>query len=157
MLTRTRHLFGGLASRPRLRWAMPRRPIPTRRQALEYQLPLDRAREETGSGTERPRDSGGAQRPTPVPLFGAGVEADETGCSSRPKTHEQRSGHHGLDRARRRHELEKARAQAPGPDHGRGGGPVAICGGSAGVLLLGRLAGSGFGGMLPAETRFRRV
>jgi len=109
----------------------------------EYQLPVDRAREEAGGGG--PDGSGGSQdggTSTEAPLFGAGVEQEKktssgtrkSGSDSDPATTA------GVEPDPGTSTPETVRAQAPAPDSG-GSGLVAIAGGAAGVLLLGGLVG----------------
>ena len=102
----------------------------------EYELPLDRAREEAGAGADTGGSSSGATGETP--LFGAGVEPSKSqarrGTDSDPATvasvePDDVTGTPGT-----------VRAQAPAPDGG-GGGLLAIGAGAGGVLLLGGLAG----------------
>lgn len=116
----------------------------------EYQLPVDRAREEAGGaagGGSGPRGPGGSQDDSAgadAPLFGAGVEDDQrqkqtgsgsnkSGTDSDPATVGEVEPDLGTATP------ETVRAQAPAPDSGSG--LVAIGGGAAGVLLLGGLAG----------------
>lgn len=110
----------------------------------EYQLPVERAREEAGGGSS---GSGGGSTgsdsgtPGEAPLFGAGVESRKqssanakSGTDSDPATTAdvEPDGGTGAE--------QTLRAQAPAPDDD-GGAIVAIAGGTAGVLLLGGLAG----------------
>jgi len=114
----------------------------------EYQLPVDRAREEAGGGAGGDRGPGGSQDDgagAGPPLFGAGVEADQkqkqTGSGSNKSGTDNDPATVGeVERDLGTATPETVRAQAPAPDHG-GSGLVAIGGGAAGVLLLGGLAG----------------
>jgi len=111
----------------------------------EYQLPIDRAREQARERPDAPGTAEGRGSTGEVPLFGSGVQ-------SRRKEHKTpRASSAKADRDRdpaRSAQLEpglgtstpEVRAQAPSPDDG-GSGLVAIGGGALGVLLLGGLAG----------------
>lgn len=103
----------------------------------EYQLPVDRARDEASGGSQRPSGtSGGAV------LFGAGVEKREA------TTGNAKSGISGSESgaetvAKAEAENDKSRGivstQAPEPDSGAG--PVLAIGGGAAVVLLVGAAG----------------
>ena len=129
----------------------------------EYQLPVDRAREEAGGGSGgesggRPGGSdgsGGSRGAGPsgeAPLFGAGVgEKPTTGAPSaksaahsKPTIKAGTKPDRGPTKAGAKPERGSSvpatvRAQAPAPDGG--GGLVAVGVGAGGVLLLGGLAG----------------
>jgi cobalamin biosynthesis Mg chelatase CobN len=104
----------------------------------EYQLPIDRAREQAGDGSRR---SGGAAA-AEAPLFGEGVD----GPSSRSR---ERHGSGGSARTptttvREQPKLgtsapEAVQTQAQAPEGGNG--LVAIGVGAVGVLLIGGLGG----------------
>jgi hypothetical protein len=107
----------------------------------EYQLPVDRAREQAGSrGSRGSRRAGGAA--AEAPLFGEGVEGS-------PRRAPEKRGAGGSARTptttgRQQPELgtsapDTVQAQAQAPEGG-GSGLVAI-GVAAGVLLIGGLAG----------------
>lgn len=104
----------------------------------EYQLPIDRAREQAGGGSRR---SGDAAAETP--LFGEGVngtpsrsgEQRGSGGSARtPTTTVREQPKLGTSAP----ETVQTQAQAP---EGGGSGLVAIGVGAAGVLLIGGLGG----------------
>lgn len=109
----------------------------------EYQLPIERARDEAGGTSDAPSGSRGSTGGE-APLFGAGVEREtetpskkdtKSGTDSDPATVTGVKPDAGTATP------ETVRAQAPAPD-GSGSGLVAIAGGAAGVLILGALAGS---------------
>jgi hypothetical protein len=113
----------------------------------EYQLPVERAREEAGGGSSGSSGSGGGSNgsdsgtPGEAPLFGAGVEGEKqssanakSGTDSDPATTADVEQDGGTSAE------QTVRAQAPAPDDA-GAAIVAIAGGAAGVLLLGGLAG----------------
>ncbi len=109
----------------------------------EYQLPIDRAREEAGASSGGSNGSGGSQKDTAAgeaPLFGAGVEEktgsgnETSGTGSDPPTTSD------IEPESAKNTAERVRAQAPAPETD-GSGLAAIGGGAAGVLLLGILAG----------------
>lgn len=153
MVKRTRPCLGALAVAAALACAAPAQGDapqidPDSPAGTEYQLPLDRAREEagagrggaTGGGTGGP--SGGSARE--VPLFGEGVEPS----SSSPQPSQPRGGSASASDPATTATAELAdaappetvRAQAPSPDGG-GSELVAVGAGAGGVLLLGGLAG----------------
>jgi hypothetical protein len=108
----------------------------------EYQLPVDRAREQAGSGSNggsgKKAGSSGAS-----PLFGEGVKPKASG-STKPSGSDSGSAT-TTTTPERRPQLGKStpeivRSQADAPDGG-GGGLLAIGAGAAGVLLIGGAAG----------------
>jgi len=110
----------------------------------EYQLPIDRAREEAGRGSGGPVASPGGSATSEAPLFGAGVEGRRSGQGAG----KQKSGDSGSNprtqkdveptRIGRTPEIVRSGASAPASG---GSVLVAIGGGAAGVLLLGGIAG----------------
>jgi hypothetical protein len=103
----------------------------------EYQLPVDRAREQaSGGGSGAPGSSTGSTGSTgTAPLFGEGVKPSKSGKGSTAKT--TTTGEQpGLGTAT----PEIVRSQAAAPDGG-GSGLLPIAGIAAGVLLLGAIAG----------------
>ena len=108
----------------------------------EYQLPIDRAREQA-SGRSRSTGSTGN-----APLFGEGVERPPTDERRPSQSATTRSGSGAAAPAKnpvKQPDGETSKpatlqAQAPAPDGGRSG-LAAIGGGAAGVLLIGGLAG----------------
>lgn len=118
----------------------------------EYELPIDRAREQAGAGSSRPSGAGGSDvgGASDAPLFGAGVEPEKP-TSGSARSGSARSGTAGdpattagvepdAQATAQASALESVRAQAPAPDGG-GSALVAIGAGGGGVLLLGGLAG----------------
>lgn len=101
----------------------------------EYQLPVDRAREEAGgaSGSGNSQDRGTT---TQAPLFGSGVESEKSSSAGKSGTESERATVAGDERVAT---PETVLADAPSPD--RGGALVAVSGGAIGVLLLGGVAG----------------
>jgi hypothetical protein len=109
----------------------------------EYQLPIDRAREEAGRGSGGPVASPGGSATSEAPLFGAGVEGRKSGSGAG----KQKSGDSDSDprtqkgvEPNRGRTPETVRSGASAPASG-GSVLVAIGGGAAGVLLLGGIAG----------------
>lgn len=104
---------------------------------VEYQLPVDRAREQAAGG----RAAAGGPRSGAVaepPLFGVGVKAPSTraranGTAKKPT---QEPGRPAVGRDT----PQIVRAQAPPPE-GAIGGLAAAAAGGAGVLLAGGVAG----------------
>ncbi len=99
---------------------------------IEYQLPVDRAREEAQGGSS----GGGASAAGEAPLFGAGVEPEDggqPGASSKPKPGSgddaQTSGASSA--------VVRSYADAPGGSAGE----LAIGAGAVGVLAIGSVAG----------------
>jgi hypothetical protein len=114
----------------------------------EYQLPVDRAREEAGATSGGSKRSGGAQgggAAGEAPLFGTGVETKRTGFPGgksprgKPGTSVRRAPTAGAEPDAGASTPKPVRAQAAAPDGG--GGLVTVGVGAAGVLLLGGLAG----------------
>jgi hypothetical protein len=112
----------------------------------EYQLPLDRAREEAGGGRGGggTRGSGGSRQ---AALFGEGVEPRRpvgTGASSSGTGAGSSTQTAGASEAQEQDSAGSApatvRAQAPAPDGG-GSGLLAVGAGAVGVLVLGGRAG----------------
>jgi hypothetical protein len=111
----------------------------------EYQLPVDRVRQQARERTGAAGAARGRGSSSEAPLFGSGVQpskpeqrkprpAGATGAADRDPPR-------GADREPRLGTGTPAvRAQVPAPDDG-GSGLVAIGGGALGVLLLGGLAG----------------
>jgi hypothetical protein len=110
----------------------------------EYQLPIDRAREQAGggSGASRGGSQGTGPPGEPPPLFGAGVEEKRqpTGRRTKPGSDSSPARTADVEPELGSSTPARVRAQAPAPDSG-GSGLVAIGGGAAGVLLLGGLVG----------------
>jgi hypothetical protein len=110
----------------------------------EYQLPLQRAREQAGVGAGGSAGSGGEATSGTAPLFGAGVGDEKSrAAASRSGATRRRDDSDPAIPAEREKETSAARiarAQAPAPDDASGAA-VAIAGGAGGVLLLGGLAG----------------
>lgn len=111
----------------------------------EYELPIDRARQQGAPQTQQGRSAGGTQA---APLFGEGVEADGAAPAAGDSREAPRGARSGdsTDRANRpRPDVANARvaaerkAQAAAPEGGAG--VAAIVGVGAGVLLLGGLLG----------------
>lgn len=106
----------------------------------EYQLPIDRAREQASSGTSSGK--GGE-----APLFGEGVGNGKSGAKSNSKSGS--GGQSGSDRgegtAQRNDQLgastSKVVQTGASAADGGGMGITAIGAGAAGVLLIGGLAG----------------
>lgn len=105
----------------------------------EYQLPVDRAREEAGSdgGAGGPGNSQDGGTTTRAPLFGSGVESRKSSSAGKSGTESERATVAGVESDAT---PEKVRAEVPASDGG-GGALVAVGGGAIGVLLLGGLAG----------------
>lgn len=110
----------------------------------EYQLPIDRAREEAsgGSGSSVVGSSGSSRSADTAPLFGAGVERSRSDSNTK-----SRSGSGGGEPAvsdeqsdTRTRSPKTVLSQASTPDGG-GRGLAAIGAGAAGVLLVGGFAG----------------
>ena len=110
---------------------------------IEYELPLDRAREEAGGGTGGGTGTDAGGTAGAAPLFGEGVRSEagangakspRQGTDSDPATTAsvEPDGTGGTEAV--------VRAQAPSPDGG-GGDLLAVGAGAGGVLLLGGLAG----------------
>lgn len=102
---------------------------------IEYQLPVDRARDEAGGSSRSGRDSREA------PLFGAGVESKKRSASAaRSGTDSDPSTTGDGERDDDAGTTEAVRAQVAAPD--RPGNALALIGaGACAVLLLGGLAG----------------
>ena len=138
---------------PALAQAQAPRVDPDSPAGSEYQLPVDRAREQA---RERPAPQAGSSeddRDAGAPLFGAGVQAQEPKRGTRGAQADSRR----RDRDRAAEPTAKpaparrlvpdlgtgtpdVRAQASAPDDG-GSGLAAVGGAAVGVLLLGGLAG----------------
>lgn len=117
---------------------------------IEYELPIDRAREDAvggGAGGSSGRSAGGSSRATAgeSPLFGEGVTRSASGSVAK--------GGSGSGKALPKTSATTAepfegaapgsatvRAQTPSPDSG-GGELLTLAAGAGGVLLLGGLAG----------------
>lgn len=113
----------------------------------EYELPIDRAREQGAAGRQRQQPAGGAQG---APLFGAGVEGDDRNTSpgtAKSGTRSDGNGGGGSDDAASEPGSEQAtvgaaaarKVQAATPDGSTG--VLEILGAGGGILLLGGLAG----------------
>ena len=105
---------------------------------IEYQLPVERAREQA-AGSAR----GSPAAADRAPLFGEGVTQAPRPSRAKDGGGGRRSTRPGEPLPRTDSALPNVRAQAPAPD-GMGGGLVAIGAASAGVLLVGGLAGLGW-------------
>ncbi|MDQ3678037.1 MAG: hypothetical protein M3401_14785 [Actinomycetota bacterium] len=106
----------------------------------EYQLPIDRAREEAGGRSGGSSGSGGSTS-SEAPLFGAGVESEKPTSGNRKSgTESDPATTADVEPDTQTSTPETARAQASAPDDGAGA-LVAIGAGAGGVLLLGGLAG----------------
>lgn len=108
----------------------------------EYQLPLDRAREEAGAGAGADRSAkapGGA-----APLFGKGVERSESPPSMKPPADSSSDSDPAktprTERDTRRSPTDRVRAQARSPET-TGGALLTVGAGAGGVVLLGGMAG----------------
>jgi hypothetical protein len=113
---------------------------PSSPAGTEYQLPIDRARNEAVGGSSASSGSGGSTSGEP-PLFGAGVEKTKAG--SRDQKLRTDGNPHTVASAEPDAVARTpgtVRAHAPAPDSG-GSGLVAMGGGALGVLLIGGLAG----------------
>src|SRR5687767_15112379 len=55
-----------------------KRPDPNSPAGVEYQLPLDQARQNAAGDGASTREKGSNDRPASAPLFGAGITADRT-------------------------------------------------------------------------------
>lgn len=108
----------------------------------EYELPLDRAREEAGASGVAGGSSSSGGGTGEAPLFGEGVEATSQTAKSQAGrgTDSDPSTVAGVEPDDAAGTPETVRAQAAAPDGG-GGGLVAVGAGAGGVLLLGGLAG----------------
>jgi len=111
---------------------------PSSPAGTEYQLPVDRARDEANGTSNRSRGGAGGE----APLFGTGVESRTKTASKNAKsgTDSDPATVAGVEPDAGTRTPETVRAQAPAPDDG-GSGLVAIGGGAAAVLLVGGLAG----------------
>ena len=158
MVKRTRPCLGALAVVAALASAAPAAPAqgdapqvdPDSPAGTEYQLPLDRAREEAGAG--RGGGTGGGTGGSSggsageAPLFGEGVEPNSTPQPSQPRggsasaSDPATTAKAEFSDAAPAATPETLRAQAPSPDGG-GSELVAVGAGAGGVLLLGGLAG----------------
>jgi hypothetical protein len=149
MRTRIRPLFGAVAITLSLSAAGPSaaraqtdapQVDPNSPAGTEYELPLDRARQEAA-----PRAGGGSGGGDTgaAPLFGEGVRRERSGET--PGTPRRRHSHENTRSPQAGAAPATAapptvRAQAPSPDGG-GSEILAVGAGASGVLLLGGLAG----------------
>ena len=111
----------------------------------EYELPLDRAREEAGGGGAGGSSGGGSGAGAATgeaPLFGEGVERAASGSARDGGATRSAGTSTGSGEPDDRAAITPpaVHAQAPSPDDG-GGALLAVAAGAAGVLLLGGLAG----------------
>ena len=112
---------------------------------VEYELPLDRARQEAGGGGGGGNtgsgggSAGGATATGETPLFGEGVVSDGS-APARDGGASRSAGESTGSDGRPAPTPPTVRAQAPSPDDG-GGALLAVVGGAGGVLALGALAG----------------
>lgn len=111
----------------------------------EYELPIDRARQQSAPQTQA---AGSARRSQAAPLFGEGVEADSAATTARGSSAEPRDAGSADStdpakgsRARRADAPAAARLRAQTAVPEGGAGVAAIIGVAAGVLLLGGLFG----------------
>lgn len=111
----------------------------------EYELPIDRARQQGAPQTQAAESARGSQA---APLFGAGVRADGAATANRGSSEEPR-GAGSADSTDPATGSRSDRADAPAAAERRaqaavpagGAGVAAIVGVAAGVLLLGGLLG----------------
>src|SRR5687767_11216329 len=141
MRKRSQHCFGALAIA--LALAAPAPGVaqsgdpqvdPDSPAGTEYELPLDRAREEAGGGGGASGSSDGTAGE--APLFGQGVESRSGAAKSTPKqgTDSDPATTASIEPDGAGDASETVRAQAPSPNGG-GGDLVAIGAGAGGVLL----------------------
>lgn len=153
MLKRIRYCFGALAillalAAPAPAYAQGSDPQvdPDSPAGTEYELPLDRARQEAGGGGSGGSSGSSGSRGTTdeAPLFGEGVASGAGSENAKPAPKEDTDPDAAttasLEPDGTSGTPEAVRAQAPSPD-GSSGDLVAIGTGAGGVLLLGGLAG----------------
>ena len=102
----------------------------------EYQLPVDRAREQARGGVSQ--ETGSDDPPSSAPLFGEGVEPDR-GATSGSGGSQAPSPSLGEAQPEIEPAPQTLRAQAPQPEGD--GALLAVAGGAFGLLLLGGLGG----------------
>lgn len=111
----------------------------------EYELPIDRAREQAAASTPKPASAAGARS---APLFGEGVEPAGAGTRAAQGTRAMgggprggSSGAAGANRADRATVAAAAERTAQAAAPGGASGLVAIIAAGGGVLLVGGLVG----------------
>jgi hypothetical protein len=102
----------------------------------EYELPIDRARDDASGGS----DGGSGGSSGAAPLFGEGVEPQRSGSATPSRSGEPATTTPPSRPQQGTRTPEIVRSQADAPDGG-GGALVAIGAGAGGVLLVGALAG----------------